>query len=58
MRAESVLFLGYSLDMLMNDELLMYFARVELAERVAAAEQRRQLRVVYKEPSETAGEPC
>jgi hypothetical protein len=38
--------------MLMNDELLMYFARTELAERVAAAEQRRQLRVYLPEPDE------
>ena len=37
--------------MVMNDELLMYFARVELAERVAKAEQRRRLRIFAPEPA-------
>ncbi len=36
----------------MNDELLMYFARFELAEKVAAAEQRRRLRVYLTESAE------
>jgi len=42
--------------MVMNAELLMYFARVELAERVAAAEQRRRLRIYQPESAEERGE--
>jgi hypothetical protein len=38
--------------MVMNEELLMYLARIDLAERVVAAERRRRLRVVAPEPPE------
>ena len=40
----------------MNAELLMYFARLEVAEKVAAAEQRRRLRVYLPESTEAQGE--